>query len=875
MSLTTREIRKIFLDYFKDKQHHIVASAPIVLKDDPTLMFTNAGMNQFKGVFVGNETAEAPRIADTQKCLRVSGKHNDLEEVGKDHYHHTMFEMLGNWSFGDYFKKEAIAYAWELLVDVYKLNPDRIYVSVFEGDESINVPKDVEAASYWKQFISEDRILNFGRKDNFWEMGETGPCGPCSEIHYDMRSDEARRAIPAQQLVNQDDPEVIEIWNLVFMQYSRMEDGSLLPLKEQHIDTGMGLERLARALQGKSSNYDIDLFEKIIRRIELETNKKYSGGDSRKDIAFRVIADHLRAISFCIADGQLPSSSGAGYVVRRVLRRAIRYGYSELGMATPFIFNVFDALKAEMGDDFPELKHNQHLIKKVIQEEEQSFLLTLAKGLDKLSVYFEQNPSLGQIDGATAFELYDTFGFPIDLTELIAHEHGKTVDMEGFKLALQTQKERSRKASKASFGDWTVILEGENSVFVGYDSVRSEARIAKYRKAQLKGKEVAQIVLNQTPFYAESGGQVGDQGELNVDGQVITVFDTKKENNEIVHYIDCLPNNPDASVLAVVNVVRRNEIRKNHSATHLLHLVLRENLGKHVEQKGSLVNEEKLRFDFSHFERIDDHSLRKIEEEVNGLISSKLNLIEDRNVPLSEAKARGAMALFGEKYGNHVRVIQFGESVELCGGTHVDNTSEILGFKLVSEGSVASGVRRIEAITGTAYQSYVNHVKSVYEKLQEITGHPKDLLESVIKLQEEAKQNKKRSEKLQETLKHFTLNEMRSELRRMTDYNALVKELHDVDPKIAKDLAYQVTIEHDRTVVILVGHEDDKPYIVVAVSKALVTEKAIDASKWVRELAGFIQGGGGGQPFLATAGGKNKEGLRRALDRAHEILELH
>jgi alanyl-tRNA synthetase len=874
MSLTTREIRKIFLDYFKDKQHNIVTSAPIVLKDDPTLMFTNAGMNQFKGVFVGNESAAASRVADTQKCLRVSGKHNDLEEVGKDHYHHTMFEMLGNWSFGDYFKKEAIAYAWELLVHVYKLDPDRIYVSVFQGDDELGVAKDDEAASYWKQYLNEERILNFGRKDNFWEMGETGPCGPCSEIHYDMRSDNARLAKPAQELVNQDDPEVIEIWNLVFMQYSRLEDGSLLPLKEKHIDTGMGLERLARALQGKVSNYDIDLFASIISKIEQETKQKYSGGDSKKDIAFRVIADHLRAISFCIADGQLPSSSGAGYVVRRVLRRAIRYGYSELGMSTPFIYMVFDALKAEMGEDFPELIHNETLIKKVIQEEEQSFLLTLAKGLEKLNVYFEQHSSLNSIDGSTAFELYDTFGFPIDLTQLIAQEHGKTVDMDAFNTALQEQKERSRKASKASFGDWTVLIEGENSVFVGYDATKTESRIAKFRKAQLKGKEVAQIVLDQTPFYAESGGQVGDKGTLNINGERVLVFDTKKENNEIVHYVDILPKNPVGIILAEVDVIRRNEIKKNHSATHLLHLVLRNELGKHVEQKGSLVNDEKLRFDFSHYEKIDDKMLRKIEEQVNQLIAGQINLIEDRNVPLNEAKARGAMALFGEKYGNTVRVIQFGDSVELCGGTHVANTAEILGFKLVSEGSVASGVRRIEAITGNGYQFYVSHIQYVYEKLMEATGNPKDLLEAVLKLQEESKQLKKKSEKLQESLKQFTLTEMRSELSPKSDCDTLIKALHDVDPKIAKDLAYQITIEHDRALVILVGEDEDKPYIVVALSKAIVSEKSLDASKLVRELAGFIDGGGGGQPFLATAGGKNKEGLRRALERAHEILNF-
>ena len=874
MSLTTREIRQTFLQFFEKKSHAIVPSAPIVLKDDPTLMFTNAGMNQFKGVFVGNEDAKEKRVADTQKCLRVSGKHNDLEEVGRDHYHHTMFEMLGNWSFGDYFKEEAIAYAWELLVDVFKLDPDCMYVSVFAGDDELGLGSDEEAVAIWKQHVAEDRILHFGRKDNFWEMGETGPCGPCSEIHYDMRSADDRAKIDGRELVNQDDPEVIEIWNLVFMQFSRQEDGSLNTLKEKHIDTGMGLERLARALQGKTSNYDIDLFATIIQKIEGLTGKEYTGGESRKDIAFRVIADHVRAISFCIADGQLPSNTGAGYVVRRVLRRAIRYGYSELGMGKPFIYQVFEAMKAEMGEDFPELNRNAVLIQKVLQEEEVSFLVTLERGLNRLEQYFKENPSLQEVEGSVAFELYDTYGFPIDLTQLIASEHSKGVDMKGFQAALTEQKDRSRKASKASFGDWTILDDGSNSTFLGYDQLTSDSRVMKFRKATVKGKEVAQLVLDQTPFYVESGGQVGDKGILISGDQKINVFDTKKENNEIIHFVDALPHDPSMTLQAKVAEERREEIKKNHSATHLLHHVLRDVLGTHVEQKGSLVAPDRLRFDFSHFEKIDAATLKRIEADVTEMVDAHIPLQEERSLPIEEAKKRGAIALFGEKYGGKVRVVQFGESIELCGGTHVTNSADIQGFKLVSEGSVASGIRRVEAITGKAYREYLERIEEEYKQINELLGQPKSLLETVQKLQADLKSAQKQIESFEAEQKKGLIDDWRKAFSQVEGCERLIEEVEGVDGKMVKDMVYQLTLEADDRIAVVAGSSDGKPYIVVGISKSLAQAYNLNASNWVRELAQHINGGGGGQPFLAMAGGKNEQGLQRALVHANEIIKI-
>ncbi|MDA7836393.1 alanine--tRNA ligase [Salibacteraceae bacterium] len=870
MEWTTRKVRSRFQEYFKEKGHHIVDSAPIVIKDDPTLMFTNAGMNQFKSIFVGNEETQYPRIADTQKCLRVSGKHNDLEEVGRDHYHHTMFEMLGNWSFGDYFKKDAINYAWELLVDVYGLDKDRLYVSIFAGDEELGVEVDNEAEQLWLKHIPSERILKFGRKENFWEMGETGPCGPCSEIHVDLRSEEQRKKVDGRTLVNMDDPEVIEIWNLVFMQFNRLENGKLETLKDKHIDTGMGLERLVRVLQGVSSNYDTDIFVALIKSIEEESGIDYKGSADLSDVAFRVIADHVRAVSFCIADGQLPSNTGAGYVIRRVLRRAIRYGFSQLNMKEPFINKVVIKLIEEMGADFPELTRNRELLTKVVREEEISFLSTLEKGLEKLNVIF-QSEGEKIISGDVAFELYDTYGFPIDLTNLIASENNWKVDMKGFSEALETQKNRSRSATKTSFGDWTVLNEGANSSFLGYDQLSCTTKIAKYRSATVKGKEVVQIVLVETPFYAESGGQVGDTGKLLVDGQEIQVVDTKKENNEIIHFISEMVKNISADVEASVNVSRRTDIKKNHSSTHLLHFALRSILGAHVEQKGSLVSPDKLRFDFSHFERISEDQIKEIETLVRDQIESQVELQEWRKMPINEAKEMGAMALFGEKYGNEVRVVKFGDSVELCGGIHVDSTSEIGGFKIISESSVASGVRRVEALTGRAYTTYISNSIDLIEKINDEMGRPKQLLASIQKLQTDYKAAQKLIENFEQVEKSRLRDSLLNAIQVKGDRKMLIQLLKGIDGKAAKDTVYSLTLEVKDLMVVLAGEYESKPYLIVGISKELAERENLDASKMVREIASEIDGGGGGQKFLAMAGGKNSKGLQRALDRAESL----
>ena len=870
MEWTTRKVRSRFQEYFKEKGHHIVDSAPIVIKDDPTLMFTNAGMNQFKSIFVGNEETPYPRIADTQKCLRVSGKHNDLEEVGRDHYHHTMFEMLGNWSFGDYFKKDAINYAWELLVDVYGLDKDRLYVSIFAGDEELGVEVDNEAEQLWLKHIPSERILKFGRKENFWEMGETGPCGPCSEIHVDLRSEEQRKKVDGRTLVNMDDPEVIEVWNLVFMQFNRLENGKLETLKDKHIDTGMGLERLVRVLQGVSSNYDTDIFVALIKSIEEESGIDYKGSADLSDVAFRVIADHVRAVSFCIADGQLPSNTGAGYVIRRVLRRAIRYGFSQLNMKEPFINKVVIKLIEEMGADFPELIRNKELLTKVVREEEISFLSTLEKGLEKLSIIFQ---SKGEkiISGDVAFELYDTYGFPIDLTNLIASENNWKVDMKGFSEALETQKNRSRSAAKTSFGDWTVLNEGANSSFLGYDQLSCTTKIAKYRSATVKGKEVVQIVLVETPFYAESGGQVGDTGKLLVDGQEIQVVDTKKENNEIIHFISEMVKNISADVEASVNVSRRTDIKKNHSSTHLLHFALRSILGAHVEQKGSLVSPDKLRFDFSHFERISEDQIKEIETLVRDQIESQVELQEWRKMPINEAKEMGAMALFGEKYGNEVRVVKFGDSVELCGGIHVDSTSEIGGFKIISESSVASGVRRVEALTGRAYTTYISNSIDLIEEINDEMGRPKQLLAAIQKLQSDYKAAQKLIEKFEHLEKSRLRDSLLDAIQVKDDKKMLIQLLEGIDGRAAKDTVYSLTLEVKDLMVVLAGEYESKPYIIVGISKELAERENLDASKMVREIASEIDGVGGGQKFLAMAGGKNSKGLQRALDRAKSL----
>lgn len=872
MEWTTERVRRTFLEYFEKKEHHLVPSAPIVIKDDPTLMFTNAGMNQFKGIFVGNEDSDYPRVADSQKCLRVSGKHNDLEEVGKDHYHHTMFEMLGNWSFGDYFKEQAIDFAWELLITIYGLDKDRLYVTVFEGDKNLGLGQDDEAIQLWKKHVPIERILAFDRKDNFWEMGEIGPCGPCSEIHYDLRSEEERRKVSGASLVNADHPEVIEIWNLVFMQYNSQENGELKPLKHKHIDTGMGLERLVRVLQNASSNYDIDFFAEIIGDLEKVCSIKYERGESQSDIAFRVIADHIRAVSFCISDGQLPSNTGAGYVIRRVLRRAIRYGFSQLNCKEPFMFQLADSLIKSMGSAYPELSKQAELVKKVIREEELSFLQTLEKGLERLSDFQQKHGKNETIPGHFAFELYDTFGFPIDLTQLIAAETNAEVDMQGFVDELHKQKDRSRKASKASFGDWIILNDEKNSDFIGYDALSSDSHVMKYRRAEIKGKELFQIVLDQTPFYGESGGQIGDSGLLVNDGKEYRVVDTKKENNEILHFVQSW--DPEIkSVQATVDTSRRAEIKKNHSATHLLHEALREVLGDHVEQKGSLVAENKLRFDFSHFQKIESNQLDEIERLVNAKIREGIALEEWRSMPISEAKSMGAMALFGEKYGAEVRVVKFGSSVELCGGTHVANSGEIEGLKIVAESSIASGIRRIEALTGGEYRSYLDSRLSLLERIENSFGNPQDLEKSLQKLVADNKDLTKQLEKFSSQGQAQLADKLKKEAQDVNGRKQIIATLQNLDAKGAKDVVYGIIQENDGHAVAVGGSKDSKPFLVIGLSKDLLETTDLDAGAIIRAAAKEINGGGGGQKFLATAGGKNEKGLQRALDVAKTMLQ--
>ena len=871
MTWSTNQIRQTFLNFLSSKEHAIEPSAPIVIKDDPTLMFTNAGMNQFKSIFVGNSVSSAPRIANSQKCLRVSGKHNDLVEVGRDHYHHTMFEMLGNWSFDDYFKSEAIAWAWELLTEVYKLDKDRLYVSVFSGDEDLNLTDDHDARQHWSEFVSQDRILGFGRKENFWEMGDTGPCGPCSEIHYDMRTQLDRDEIDGSTLVNKDHPEVIEIWNLVFMQYELKKSGDLVKLDKKYIDTGMGLERLSRVLQGVGSNYDIDLFRAIISNLENISNQKYSGSDSMQDVAFRVIADHLRAVSFCIADGQLPASNGAGYVIRRVLRRAIRFGYSYLYITQPSIYKLVETLCAQMGYSFNELEANKSLIEKVIEEEEKSFQATLEKGLNRLDQQMDEaNNKI--IAGDFAFELYDTYGFPIDLTMLIAEEHGFSVDIESFEANLKKQKDRSRDASKADFEDWNIISNEPNSVFIGYDQLESNSRLMKFRKVKAKGKELVQVVLDKTPFYPEGGGQLGDRGLLSFDSGDYQVIDTKKENDEIIHFLNEVPEYESSNVHARVNKGWRSDIIKNHSATHLLHFALREELGTHVEQKGSMVAPEKLRFDFSHFEKISEEQIMRIQSRVNEMIDSSIDLEEYRNIPISEAKDMGAMALFGEKYGDEVRAIKFGDSIELCGGTHVSNTSVIDGLALISESSVASGVRRLEAVTGRAYNKMVEDRLERLKQIEALFPKAKDIVETVARLKQENALLKKEIEVKESSLLKFTKKELISEGISLNDCYLIQKHVGEMSAGSLKGLVQQLIIEADDRVVILGARDGEKVSIAVGISKPILETLASDANQAIKSAAGEISGGGGGQNFLAMAGGTKKEGLNRALQIAYETL---
>jgi len=875
--MKSQDVRKQFLDFFESKGHLIVPSAPIVLKDDPTLMFNNSGMAQFKEYFLGNGTPKSNRIADTQKCLRVSGKHNDLEEVGIDTYHHTMFEMLGNWSFGDYFKKEAINWAWELLTEVYKIPKDILYVSVFEGNPDENVPFDQEAYDIWKTLISEDRIILGNKKDNFWEMGEQGPCGPCSEIHVDIRSAEEKAKISGKELVNNDHPHVVEIWNNVFMEFNRKADGSLEKLPAQHVDTGMGFERLCMVLQGVQSNYDTDVFSPIIQHIEKITGAKYTikakdEEEEKVNIAIRVIADHVRAVAFAIADGQLPSNTGAGYVIRRILRRGIRYGFTFLNTKEAFIYQLVDTLSAQMGSSFPEITAQKNLVMNVIKEEENSFLRTLDQGLQLLENVISSTQGK-LVSGQKAFELYDTFGFPIDLTALILRERGFELDEAGFDKAMLEQKTRSRAASEISTEDWVILEEGNNETFVGYDQVESEVKITRYRKTDSKKDGVLyQIVLNNTPFYPEGGGQVGDKGILVAANESIEIIDTKKENNLIVHFSKKLPENVNANFEAKVNQDLRNLTSRNHSATHLMHQALRSILGTHVEQKGSLVNSNYLRFDFSHFAKMTEAELQQVEDFVNARIQEQLPLIERRNIPFAQAVSEGAMALFGEKYGDEVRAIKFGESMELCGGIHVNNTAEIWHFKIVSEGAVAAGIRRIEAITSDAVKAHFASFENTLNEVKEVLKNPQDILKAVHSLQEE---NGKLSKQIEALMKDKVKNIkaiLSSEIKTVNGVQFLAKQV-DLDPNGAKDLAYELGTLGTNVFVVLATAEEGKPTISCYISKELVAEKSLNAGNVVRELGKYIQGGGGGQPFFATAGGKKTSGIAEALEKAIDFIK--
>mgnify|MGYP000607077408 FL=1 len=879
--MKSQDVRKQFLNFFEGKGHLIVPSAPIVLKDDPTLMFNNSGMAQFKEYFLGNGTPKSNRIADTQKCLRVSGKHNDLEEVGIDTYHHTMFEMLGNWSFGDYFKKEAINWAWELLTEVYKIPKDILYVSVFEGNPDENVPFDQEAYDIWKTLISEDRIILGNKKDNFWEMGEQGPCGPCSEIHVDIRSADEKAKISGKDLVNNDHPHVVEIWNNVFMEFNRKADGSLEKLPAQHVDTGMGFERLCMVLQGVQSNYDTDVFSPIIQHIEKITGAKYTikakdDEEEKINVAIRVIADHVRAVAFAIADGQLPSNTGAGYVIRRILRRAIRYGFTFLNTKEAFIYQLVDTLSAQMGGSFPEITAQKNLVMNVIKEEENSFLRTLDQGLQLLENVISSTQGK-LVSGQKAFELYDTFGFPIDLTALILRERGYDLDEAGFDKAMLEQKTRSRAASEVSTEDWVILEEGNNETFVGYDQVVNEVKITRFRKTDSKKDGVLfQIVLNNTPFYPEGGGQVGDKGVLISANESIQIIDTKKENNLIVHFSKQLPENVNTIFEAKVNQDLRDLSSRNHSATHLMHQALRSILGTHVEQKGSLVNPNYLRFDFSHFAKMTEVELQQVEDFVNARIQEQLPLIERRNIPFAQAVSEGAMALFGEKYGDEVRAIKFGESMELCGGIHVKNTAEIWHFKIVSEGAVAAGIRRVEAITSDAVKAHFASYENTLNEVKEALKNPQDILKAVHSLQDD---NAKLSKQIEALMKDKVRNikaTLASEIKTVNGVKFLAKQV-DLDLNGAKDLAYELGTLGTNVFVVLATADPEvsgeKPTISCYISKELVAEKSLNAGNVVRELGKYIQGGGGGQPFFATAGGKNTAGIAEALEKAIDFIK--
>ncbi|MBQ2297943.1 MAG: alanine--tRNA ligase [Bacteroidaceae bacterium] len=871
--MTAKEIRESFKNFFESKEHLIVPSAPMVVKDDPTLMFTNAGMNQFKDIILGNATPKCRRQADTQKCLRVSGKHNDLEEVGHDTYHHTMFEMLGNWSFGDYFKKEAISWAWEYIVDVLKIDPKDLYATVFEGSAEEGLSRDDEAASIWEQFLPKDHIINGNKHDNFWEMGDTGPCGPCSEIHVDSRPEEEKAKIPGRELVNKDHPQVIEIWNLVFMQFNRKADGSLEGLPAKVIDTGMGFERLVRTLQGKTSNYDTDIFQPLIKVLADMAGCKY-GDDEKKDIAMRVVVDHLRAIAFAIADGQLPSNAKAGYVIRRILRRAVRYGYTFLGQKEAFIYKLVPTLVDEMGDAFPEIAAQQKLVMKVMQEEESSFLRTLENGIKLLQGVIDETKAEGktEIAGDKAFTLFDTFGFPLDLTELICREQGLTVDEKGFDACMQEQKNRARNAAEVKLGDWHTLSDAE-SEFVGYDYTEHPARIVKYREVQQKKRTAYEVILDKTPFYGEMGGEVGDSGVLVSENEEIQVLDTKKENGVAIHIVDKLPEQPEAEFMACVDVDRRRAIEANHTCTHLIDEALREVLGTHVEQKGSLVTAESLRFDFSHFEKVTPEQLREVEHLVNTKIRENIPMKEYRDYPIEEAKKLGAIALFGEKYGDKVRVVQFGTSVEFCGGCHASSTGCLGMMKIISESSIAAGVRRIEAITGKEVESMLDTMQDLMTDLKGLLNNAPDLMATI---QKAIAENKELQAQVDEFKAQKAMEFKKTLIEKAQDINGVkvIMGVLPIEPQNAKDIAFQLRAQFPERLFVAIGSAaNGKPTLTVSISDDLVADGK-NAGKLVREAGKLIQGGGGGQPHFATAGGKNADGLKAAVDKIVELAEL-
>ena len=871
--MTAKEIRDSFKSFFESKGHQIVPSAPMVIKDDPTLMFTNAGMNQFKDIILGNAPAKYKRVADSQKCLCVSGKHNDLEEVGHDTYHHTMFEMLGNWSFGDYFKEEAISWAWEYLVDVLKLNPENLYATVFEGSAEDGLDRDNEAAGYWEKYLPKDHIINGNKKDNFWEMGDTGPCGPCSEIHIDLRPADERAKVSGRDLVNHDHPQVIEIWNLVFMQFNRKADGSLEGLPAKVIDTGMGFERLCMAMQGKTSNYDTDVFQPMIKAIASMAGTEY-GKDAQQDVAMRVIADHIRTIAFSITDGQLPSNAKAGYVIRRILRRAVRYGYTFLGQKQAFMYKLLPVLIDNMGEAYPELKAQQTLIEKVIKEEEDSFLRTLETGIRLLEKTMSEAKAAGkkEISGVDGFTLYDTFGFPLDLTELILRENGMTVNEEEFKAEMQKQKERARNAAAVETGDWIVLNEGETN-FVGYDYTEYETSILRYRQVKQKNQTLYQIVLSDTPFYAESGGQVGDTGVICSEFETIEIIDTKKENNLPIHIAKKLPEHPEAPMMACVDTDKRAACAANHSCTHLLDEALRQVLGTHVEQKGSLVSPDSLRFDFSHYQKVTDEQIRQVEHLVNAKIRENVALQEYRNLPIEKAKELGAIALFGEKYGDEVRVIQFGNSIEFCGGTHVSATGKIGMMRIVSESSVAAGVRRIEAITGEKVEQMIDSIQDTMADLKTLLNNVPDLRAAIRKSIEENANMKKQ---VQEFMKEKVTGMKARHIANAKEINGtkVIKIIEPLAPEMVKDMAFQIKGEVEGSLLIVIGSVDGgKPMLTVMLSEDLV-KNGLKAGNLVKEAAKLIQGGGGGAPHFATAGGKNPDGLLSAVDKVIELAGL-